>query len=377
MATSAAHNTDIFDEEELLAIANDSDCDSEGNKNTSSSSYSDVGEEGVDSTSWAQGEDAHEITSNITSNIHRRPSQDGLRTTENISDAFGSDEEEDEDDDDGFLESWFEAENAKKRNVVSEKEAVAKKINVSAENITTDSVQVGVDTKNSNALKVITTELQLGCSVLDWISGRKRRHSQTIRDEIHDESSCSTVGLVAIERNRTGQDDKTLQRSSAILRLTTHSRKRPRVGTSNVVTATLEEETSSLVECSADNQMKYIGQATFPNEIDGATSSSEGTMVDCLAVYDRNKNCYILEMVDIALTNLTPQSCEDEEVMSSRKERTVNRAKIAAKNSPSEHSKLDSRKLIDPRSSAKLADKHIKSLKRGKGRKKTGTQARI
>lgn len=253
----------------------------------------------MDSASWAQEEDAPEITSNITSNINRRQSQNGL-STEKISDAFRSDEEEDEGDDDGFLESWFEAENAKKGSAVSAKEAVAKTINVSAENVIIFSVQKA-------------TELQLGCSVLNWISGRKTRHSQSIRMKFMMKVVVVLLAWLLLSE-------------IALAKMIQLCKDPPRYCGSLIIQGNSRGWAHLKL-------MKYIGQATFPNETEGATSTSERTMVDCLAVYDRNKKCYILEMEDFAVTNLnlTPQSSENEEVMHVvvSKRRDVKSAKVA------------------------------------------------
>jgi len=372
---SSINNADIFDEEELLAIANDSDDDSSGGSSSSSSSASASSphvEERVQSTSKS----LPLLEENATDKRNERHNQSQHESiTKHMSDESSSD---DDDDDDGFLESWLDAENAKKKNAVPaeveesqveesdevvQDEVVLTHVNKKA---TIESEHNGDESKkNIDVPNESRTELQLGTSVLNWISGRGRKTNKNSRSKLY-ESDGSNVGLVAIER--THEDDKPLQ-STTILRLTTTNlRKRMRAGASDTITATLEEDSSYNKKCSPDTPKKCIGQATFPTKTDGAMPSSDGAMVDCLAIYDRRRRCYVLEIVDCVVTELKPSSENNDVVATStRNKRTTDGAKLATK-SPNEHDELDRNaaagKLIDPRSSTKRADYQIKLLKR-------------
>ena len=371
---SPTNNADIFDEEELLAIANDSDGGNEGSgiaSSSSSSANSDGKVLRVDSTSCAQ---------EVVGGTHMQESDD-----------------DDDDDDDGFLESWFEAEDAKKRSLVSAREE-----NASSELDESGRVKNGGDkttTNNSDDKEEIMESMQdgeretqehnemkngdrikllLGPSVLNWISGKKTRYS---RSKLH-KTDDSTCGLVGIERYCSGQDDTFSQRSSLILRLANNSsRKRTRVETSETVVANLETDTLSS-SSPVEKPTNYIGQATFPNQRKdgGIATSSDEPMVDCIAIYDHNKKCYVLEVVDYVVTHLSLSSSENNEAdttISSRNERNAEVRKLTLKSPPNQNDKLEGSKgtmqLIDPRSSTKRADNQIKMLKRGRRKKETNT----
>ena len=227
--------------------------------------------------------------------------------------------------------------------------------------------------KNGDRIKLL-----LGPSVLNWISGKKTRYS---RSKLH-KTDDSTCGLVGIERYCSGQDDTVSQRSSLILRLANNSsRKRTRVETSETVVANLETDTLSS-SSPVEKPTNYIGQATFPNQRKdgGIATSSDEPMVDCIAIYDHNKKCYVLEVVDCVVTHLSSSSSENNEAdttISSRNERNAEVRKLTLKSPPNQNDKLEgskgTRQLIDPRSITKRADNQIKMLKRGRRKKETNT----
>lgn len=369
---SSINNADVFDEEELLAIANDSDDDSSGGSSRISSSSAAAASPHVEARVRTPSLPLRALEEDAADKINERHIQSQHESiAKHMSDASSSD---DDDDDDGFLESWFDAENAKKRYAVpaeaaeSQVEEFEEEIhnevpttNTDNEKATKDVKQDGGEAKNNiDTPNERRTELQLGTSVLNWISVRGRKTKKYSLSKMH-ESDGSNVGLVAIERNH---EDNNPQ-GSAILRLSTsNTRKRRSVGSSDSITATLEEDASSN-KGSADKPKRYIGQASFPNETDGAMSTSDGAMVNCLAVYNRQSRCYVLEIVDVMVTNLATSS--EEVATSTRNERKADGAKLAIK-SPSQHGELNCKAtagiLIDPRSSSKRADNQIKLLKR-------------
>lgn len=101
-----------------------------------------------------------------------------------------------------------------------------------------------------------------------------------------------------------------------------------------------------------------------------AADAKRGAMVDCLARYDPQKGCYILEIVDLSVDNLEPMQ-QSEAVVRRNANPIVAVATIGARSQ--QRNKSTKKDLFDPRSIAKRAEAQVRKLKQGRRRSKTRT----
>jgi len=376
-------NSDIFDQEELLAIANDSDGSSSPSCHSSASGsgsdeensspiVSTKAEEEIDSVSSERKEEtvpnnsragvagcaktADALTKNDKQTEY--PPSNSQSQTAPIAKDRGEENgslssDDDSDDDGGFLESWFESEKK-----VSVAQSTLEKSTHDSIHEDEDIVEM-VETQKKDELETESADggeenieqqneknrIELGASVLQWVSSAKKSEGKKKRSQssLHDNR-----GVVALQHNHDEQD---FISPTSMLRLTTTSlgnpRKRPRAG-AECAEATLEEISSS-------ERMVKCGKAAYASDNAG-NILAPGAMVDCLARYDFEKGCYVLEIVDLLVNKLEPSSkaAQDEQIVHQGKAATIANA--------------TSNKCFDPRSRAKRADDQIKKLKKGKGR---------
>lgn len=288
-------NNDIFDEEELLAIANDDDDES------SSCHSSSLGSEVERNTSLVDGsatkfEDAKVVgihtseqktatsqndgilTNNVKddvehpiSNLHSVGSNISNTKEKGNKDSDGSSS----DDDGGFLESWLEEE--KKKSVSATQNILHVK--------GTKKEEEEDDDANQNDKR---HTIHLGESILQWISSSKS-------------SEGNISGIVGIQQNHNEQGAFSSQ--SSTLHLTTSSsndRKRSRTGPVGGDTVTIEQIAANTPE----GKITKLGQIVRTSNTAEEKASTPGAMVDCLARFDHQKKCYVLEIVDLLVNNL-------------------------------------------------------------------------
>jgi hypothetical protein len=107
---------------------------------------------------------------------------------------------------------------------------------------------------------------------------------------------------------------------------------------------------------------RYIGDASLCTNHDGRKANA---IIDCLARYDPNKKCYILELVDMSVSNLHLHSGDDyPEPNSNEGSAGMDTAGIAPLKQPEPL-------IVDPRIRARWAEVQVRLLKRGK-RKSVG-----
>jgi len=273
-------NSDIFDEDELLAIANDGDSSSEG------SSCQDI--------------DVDEPTDDL------RGVKEKTADTGKKSDGSSSD---DSSDDGGFLESWLEAEKKKSESDIHEDIQISQNDKEDIPN--KEHEQEDETTKNT---------MQLGDSVLQWIESTKRK-----------KRSGNECGIVGIQQNH---QEATFPQTSTLKLTKPNTKKRSRTGT---------EQSEVLIEESRGDVEKC-----------GQIVQSEEGMVDCLARYDKEKGCFVLEVVDLLVSNLQSSTAK-----------AVQNEEEAACDKEGASTEVD-RQQFDPLSKAKRAEKQIKKLKKGK-----------
>jgi len=297
-------NSDIFDEEELRAIAND---DSSGQ----SSSCSSVGG-GADQT---ENNDmicapAPACVVQLTNKHDEHQAATAVK---------GKESDESSSDDGGFLESWLEVE---------------KRTDTTTPNISQDYVATNVKCSNMNIERNDTTSeeeeggnqhiLQLGDSALQWISLSAKKK----KSEISNSNKCSIVG---IKQNPDRQE--AFSRTSTLRLTKTSCKKRSHSGK--------ETSEATIEEISANNDMMPSSERTVKR---GRIIDSSATgMVDCLARFDPRRKCYVLEVVDLLVGNLEPSS---------------NNVSVIHMN--------DDKIMFDPLTSKKKAENQLKSLKKRK-----------
>lgn len=350
-------NNDIFDEEELLAIANDDDDES------SSCHSSSLGSEVERNTSLVDGsatkfEDAKVVgihtseqktatsqndgilTNNVKddvehpiSNLHSVGSNISNTKEKGNKDSDGSSS----DDDGGFLESWLEEE--KKKSVSATQNTLQDATtDFEAEDdfVSQTSGVQGTKTKkeeeedNANQNDKRHT-IHLGKSILQWISSSKS-------------SEGNISGIVGIQQNHNEQGAFSPQ--SSTLHLTTSSsndRKRSRTGPVGGDTVTIEQIEAN----TPGGKITKLGQIVRTSNTAEEKASTPGAMVDCLARFDHQKKCYVLEIVDLLVNNLESTKSVDAN-------KTTTNANHAGE------------LLYNPLLSSKRAEAQVKKLKRSR-----------
>ena len=298
-------NSDIFDEEELRAIAND---DSSGQ----SSSCSSVGG-GADQTENNDMICAPAPTQKVDS-IRRLQLTNKHDEHQATTAVKGKESDESSSDDGGFLESWLEVE----KRITTTQDSVATNVKCSNMNIERN------DTTSQEEEGGNQHILLLGESALQWISSSAKKK----KSEISNSNKC---GIVGIKQNTDRQE--AFSRTSTLRLTKTSCKKRSHSGK--------ETSEATIEEVSANNDMMPSLERTVKR---GRIIDSSATgMVDCLARFDTRRKCYVLEVVDLLVGNLEPSS----------------NASVIHKND-------DKMIMFDPLTSKKKAEKHLKSLKKRK-----------
>lgn len=320
-------NSDIFDEEELLAIANDGG-------SSSASCHSSVGSEDDGSCKSARDAPTKTDTVDGSAPIHANEQE----KKDAAGDGSSSDDDDSDDDDGGFLE-WFQAE--KKADEAKTATDHALDASNQDESVETQNEDHGSRTSDAGeAGKKTAIPMHLGESVLRYRESSRGTHA---------------FGVVAIQResgehafNKTSTLHLTFPPENA-------GRKRQRVGNERMQ-ATLQE---IITDDSARGAEKRSCQVKYPSD---AGRSSASDMVDCLARYDPQRGCYVLEVVDLLVDNVRPFAEEAQNAEQMSKIASDARDSDDAVQQPSNPAGL-----FDIRSIAKRADDQIKSLRR-KGR---------
>ena len=303
-------NSDIFDEEELRAIANDD--------SGQSSSCSSVGgaadqTEINDMIILCAPAPTQKVVSTRQLQLTNKHDEHHATTA-----VKGKESDESSSDDGGFLESWLEVE---------------KRTDTTTPNMSQDYVATNVKCSNMNIERNDTTSkeeeggnqhiLQLGESALQWISSSAKKK----KSEMSNSNKC---GIVGIKQNPDRQE--AFSRTSTLRLTKTSCKKRSHSGK--------ETSEATIEEILANKDMMTSSERTVKR---GRIIDSSATgMVDCLARFDPRRKCYVLEVVDLLVGNLEPSS-----------------------NVPVIH-KNDDKIMFDPLISKKKAEKQLKSLKKRK-----------
>lgn len=332
---------DIFDEEDLLAIAND------GGSSRSSHDSSDASSAASDTCDVAVAVDCD------------------VKAEVKLGSEAASEEKDEDDSDDsdgGFLDSWLtdmkKGEEGLKDESVQDKsrdEAREEEVDIDTGKDDVNTVQIGDDVESyarmerldvSNAYGIDDRTkrypIEIGSSVLEWISNRNSKKPKASGNvEMKD---SAVIGIL-------GKQDPNGGRTMAAS-LWMELIKNPSTGRMQS-----KDIHAAIIESShhEGSETQYFrGDATKCTSYDRRKS-----MVDCLAIYDDKRKCYILEMVDMSISNLhqTDQSKQDLE---------RNNSQFALGTSTDVSNK-------DPRLLAKRAEAQVKKLKRGK-RKSVGEE---
>ena len=331
-------NDDIFDEEELLAIANDNDsCES----SSCLSSFPGSEEERNPSLLGDAKVQKMTSTSNQSNGIGDNKDDTLKIGSNNISNTKEESNKESDgssssDDDGGFLESWLEEEKAKSesatQNILQHGTADS-----GAKDDTTSQISGIKSTKkeeeenNANKGNDKRHTIHLGESILQWISS-----SKSIEGNIS--------GIVGIQQNR--NEYEAFPPSSTLQLLTTppsNDRKRSRTGTVSGDTVTIKQISANTPE----GKITKLGQVVHASNAAEEMALTPGAMVDCLARYDDQKQCYVLEIVDLLVNNLEPSKSEDA-------------------NKTTTNDNHAGELLYNPLLSTKRAEAHVKKMKKRK-----------
>ena len=348
-------NNDIFDEEELLAIAND------GGDGSSSSSCHSMSED--EDTMRSQLQPSSSPPQEIPGDGDAFTStnkETTLKTESEEHDGSDSSDSDSDSDDDGFLESWFETEKKVSSEAV-QNSSLGDATNVDLVNTDQEISKATNVTENNTAIDQSGngTKVELGSSALEWIASTKRKTPEG-----------RTPSIVAVQHNK----DATLRAST--IRLTTStqpSKKRSRLG-NEYSKATLEEITGNDQTSEGGVQCGRVIQTS--SNAEGSSTPGE-KMVDCIARYDYQKGCYVLDMVDLIVQVDNEMEHMQERGAGAEKDKGQQLAEKQATatngdaidSTASGLPKQSQSDVFDPRSIARRAEEQIRKLKRGKGRK--------
>jgi hypothetical protein len=326
---------DIFDEEDLLAIANDggSSCSSHDSSDASSVA-SDICDEGA------------EIDGDVKAEVK-------------LGSEAASDEKDDDSDDSdgGFLDSWL-TDMKKSEDVLKDELALDKsrdcareeKVDVNAgkadgnaahlqDNVANNVSKGRLDASNTRSVDdkrdTNTHPIELGSSVLGWISNRSSKKSKAGGVEIKDDA------VIGITRK---QDPSAASLWMELIKNPSTDRMH-----SKDIHATIIESVSN----EGSETQYFRGDATICKSDDRRKS-----MVDCLAIYDDKRKCYVLELVDMFIPNLKQMDQSTQDLEWNNNQSAVDVTTTDVSNN-------------DPRLLARRAEAQVKKLKRGK-RKSVG-----
>ena len=344
---------DIFDAADLLAIEQDDE--------SSSSSCSDSGDVGHNSSHHETFDGAafhdkstSQVLANDGSPSHLKQSAQNI--------LGDDDDESDSSDDDGFLESMLTLEKDDVKDVDDNNNHTHQD---EPNPDTKGSVEPSLNTDDSERSKIHNIKasdnsvddkqvaIELGDSIDRWITShraakenpKKRQRRETPTKGIYD-------GVISIQR-RLGFDDLS-NLSTQLLRV---ENKKSLAGR-EIAEATLDQLNSSS-DVAQSNQQCGIA-ALVPN----AERANLGTMVDCLARYDHDRGVYVLEIVDVDVSDLSKSTHQN------------NRQDSQTDNDEQLNSSIPP-PIVDPRIRAKEALKQVRRLKQRKGIKNDTKRAKV
>lgn len=364
---------DIFDEEDLLAIANDGGS-SPSNDDASSEASSAPADDAPDKT------DVKEIDIELDDqNTHAQKKVQ----------LAADDDESSDDEDGGFLESWL-SDLKKQENDFEEKMIEAHERNscipeskssadhlrenddleiLNSDTNEVNEVRASVD-RSTDAAKgesVVASsilygetvqskdclEVHLGSSVIAWISKYNSKRRKTNTDDMNVELNDNAfIGI----QQESGMDE--VMPSSLLMELKSVASSHN--GNNNSMKPV---HRNAIIVASDVERKQYKGDAVAYT----CKAKKEHTMVDCVARYDQEKKCYILEMVGMSVSNLQPYSGEAEQKSDGSKSRAnIDNAPLL------QHDQ----KIADPRLLAKRAEAQVKKLKQAK-RNSVGNDGKI
>ena len=336
---------DIFDEDDLLAIANDSASSSSDAESSSESSSVAIGALQTD-----------EYKSDVNEKQKRN-------TTSKDSPA---DEEDSDDEDAGFLDNWLsdsqkhendvqdvtgraEGHSSQDGSVASNIELDVAKSKAAVESDGDSSAITPVDETNASLGEITETKEQdeggirihLGQSVLNWITKYNSKKWQQ-----NSEGGLSNGAIVGIHETHSCKEE--LKSSLMVDLMTADSSERAK---SNAV----QVEQIAIITPVGDETTASSDMQQFRGDVLSSSSSivrKSNFSVDCVAIYNKERKCYILEMVDVTVTNLQPRLDNDEANQNIDKTNNEFVADEIPKN------------IVDPRLLAKRAESQVKQLKR-------------
>ena len=118
---------------------------------------------------------------------------------------------------------------------------------------------------------------------------------------------------------------------------------------------TVQVEQIAIITPVGDETTASSDMQQFRGDVLSSSSSivrKSNFSVDCVAIYNKERKCYILEMVDVTVTNLQPRLDNDEANQNIDKTNNEFVADEIPKN------------IVDPRLLAKRAESQVKQLKR-------------
>ena len=356
---------DIFNEKDLLAIANDSSSSSCANNNS------------TDETSVASDEFiGGAIGDNDVCNQREDTKPPAVRNS-------AAEDDDSDDEDGGLLETWFT--DLKSRDDLQDETLKSttreeSDVNLHAEAHPDNDYALGNESENStgDASQSVSDNIaivqhnsqdrenshdcavmQLGSSVYDWIS--KYNSNQRRKSSRVDLDSARIIGIEK-DLNVNGAWPASLVVDFKEIAEENIS-KRTGVAQQNIAIIRADG-----VDATTDSKEKFQGDATANSPGDHRNTD---TMVDCVAIYNHKKNCYTLEMVDMTITHLQPYSGNNDVISQDLEQNSEPAIDIGV--ASSEESKQN---ILDPRTLAKQAEAQIKKLKRGK-RKSAGKERAI
>ena len=335
----------------------------------------------------------------------------GASSNDNSNDDNSSDDDENNY---GFLESWSKPSNKKEK---SPSETTNEEVVVAVPPLTetTPDNTAQQQEETDGNLQNNQINIHVGTSTMQWVSqyksakeqqqsmnhqgGRNSKGRKKVQRGNGESTTTTTFttnasyyehgGVVAIQnyksRGRVNDDQVSVMclKTLSSKRKYNNDAKKSKYGSSAVteVAVTLESvhspEEERVTSSGGLQQQQYYGQAVFAPEVD---KTLPGTMVDCLARYDSETGCYVLEIVDLTVSNLMPQSSIGADYRTSssdaiRKQR-FGRHNVQNSNNDgvveeSGAASLTTSKstMLDPRVRAKRAQDQVhRRLKRGKGK---------
>ena len=334
---------DIFNEEDLLAIAND------GGSSSSCADNNSI-DESIAASDELSGGDA------VSDDVYK---QREVTEPPAVRDVAAKEEDSD-DEDGGLLETWFT--DLKNPDVLQDESLKStgreeSDVDVCATAHPDNDLAVGNEGNSTGGASEYVCDntahcnsrgraMQLGSSVYDWIS--KYNSSKRRKASYGDIDSARIIG---IEKDLNANE--ALPRSIVIdIHETAEKNTSKRTEIAHKNRAIIS---AAGVDATTDSK-RFQGDATTCSPYDRRNTK---TMVDCVAIYDHERKCYTLETVDMNVTRLQPYS-ENNDVTS----QDLKQNSEAAIDNDVALSKESTQKILDPRTLAKQAEAQIKKLKR-------------